>query len=136
LIVGFCGETDEQFANTFEMVKDVKFDKVHSAAYSNRQGTIASRKMIDDVEEDIKKERLRIINAEQEKIVASINSDLKGKTQEVLVEGRKKGKWFGRNRNDKLVFFDSDDVNAGEMINVKIKETSPWYLEGSINNGI
>ena len=118
------------------MVKDVKFDKVHSAAYSNRQGTIASRKMIDDVEEDIKKERLRIINAEQEKIVASINSDLKGKTQEVLVEGRKKGKWFGRNRNDKLVFFDSDDVNAGEMINVKIKETSPWYLEGSINNGI
>ena len=136
LIVGFCGETDEQFANTFEMVKDVKFDKVHSAAYSNRQGTIASRKMIDDVEEDIKKERLRIINAEQEKIVASINSDLKGKTQEVLVEGRKKGKWFGRNRNDKLVFFDSDDVNAGEMINVKIKETGPWYLEGSINNGI
>jgi tRNA-2-methylthio-N6-dimethylallyladenosine synthase len=92
--------------------------------------------MIDDVEEDIKKERLRIINDEQEKIVASINSNLKGKTQDILVEGRKKGKWFGRNRNDKLVFFDSDNVNAGEMINVKIKETSPWYLEGSMSNDI
>lgn len=136
LIVGFCGETDEQFANTLEMIKDVKFDKVHSAAYSTREGTIASRKMIDDVEEDIKKERLRIINDEQEKIVASINSNLKGKAQDILVEGRKKGKWFGRNRNDKLVFFDSDNVNAGEMINVKIKETSPWYLEGSMSNDI
>ena len=54
LIVGFCGETDEQFLNTLNMVKDIKFDKVHSAAYSNREGTIASRKMVDDIREEVK----------------------------------------------------------------------------------
>jgi len=132
LIVGFCGETDQQFSNTLEMIKDIKFDKVHSAAYSTREGTIASRKMVDDVNETVKKERLQIINDEQEKIVAGINAELKGEIQEILVEGRKKGKWFGRNRNDKLVFFYSDNMKSGQMIDVKITETSPWYLEGSI----
>ena len=132
LIVGFCGETDQQFSNTLEMIKDIKFDKVHSAAYSTREGTIASRKMVDDVNETVKKERLQIINDEQEKIVAGINAELKGEIQEILVEGRKKGKWFGRNRNDKLVFFYSDNMKSGQMIDVKINETSPWYLEGSI----
>ena len=132
LIVGFCGETDQQFSNTLEMIKDIKFDKVHSAAYSNREGTIAFRKMVDDVKEDVKKERLQIINDEQEKIVTGINAELNGTIQEILVESRKKGKWFGRNRNDKLVFFESDDVKSGQMIDVKIYETSPWYLEGSI----
>ena len=134
LIVGFCGETDRQFLNTLEMIKDIKFDKVHSAAYSTREGTIASRKMLDDVDEGVKKERLQIINNEQEKIVTGINAELKGEIQEILVEGRKKGKWFGRNRNDKLVFFDSEDMKSGQMIDVKINETSPWYLEGSIYN--
>ena len=132
LIVGFCGETDQQFSNTLEMIKDIKFDKVHSAAYSTREGTIAFRKMVDDVKEDVKKERLQIINDEQEKIVTGINAELNGTIQEILVESRKKGKWFGRNRNDKLVFFESDDVKSGQMIDVKIYETSPWYLEGSI----
>ena len=134
LIVGFCGETDEQFLNTLNMVKDIKFDKVHSAAYSNREGTIASRKMVDDIREEVKKERLQIINDTQEEIVTVINSGLKEKKQEVLVEGRKKGKWFGRNRNDKLVFFTNDDMRAGQVVDVKITETSPWYLEGSIHN--
>tara|TARA_B100000686_G_scaffold350488_1_gene446597 strand:+ start:160 stop:1368 length:1209 start_codon:yes stop_codon:yes gene_type:complete len=134
LIVGFCGETDEQFLNTLNMVKDIKFDKVHSAAYSNREGTIASRKMVDDIREEVKKERLQIINDTQEEIVTVINSGLKEKMQEVLVEGRKKGKWFGRNRNDKLVFFTNDDMRAGQVVDVKITETSPWYLEGSIHN--
>ena len=114
------------------MIKDIKFDKVHSAAYSTREGTIAFRKMVDDVKEDVKKERLQIINDEQEKIVTGINAELNGTIQEILVESRKKGKWFGRNRNDKLVFFESDDVKSGQMIDVKIYETSPWYLEGSI----
>ena len=73
-----------------------------------------------------------IFNDEQEKIVTGINAELNGTIQEILVESRKKGKWFGRNRNDKLVFFESDAVKSGQMIDVKIYETSPWYLEGSI----
>ena len=131
LIVGFCGESDKQFANTLKMIKDVKFDKIHSAAYSDRPGTIAHRKMLDDVPEDVKKERLKIINSEQENIATELNDKFKGRCEEVLVEDTKKGRWFGRNRNDKLVFFDSEETFAGEVVKVNIEATSPWFLEGS-----
>ena len=131
LIVGFCGESDKQFENTLKMIKDVKFDKIHSAAYSDRPGTIAHRKMVDDVPEDVKKERLKRINSEQETIATELNSKLKGRNAEVLVENTKKGRWFGRNRNDKLVFFDSKDTFAGEVVKINIEQTSPWFLEGT-----
>ena len=131
LIVGFCGESDKQFENTLKMIKDVKFDKIHSAAYSDRPGTIAHRKMLDDVPEDVKKERLKIINSEQENIATELNDKFKGRCEEVLVEDTKKGRWFGRNRNDKLVFFDSEETFAGEVVKVTIEDTSPWFLEGS-----
>ena len=131
LIVGFCGESDKQFENTLKMIKDVKFDKIHSAAYSDRPGTIAHRKMVDDVPEDVKKERLKLINSEQETIATELNSKLKGRNAEVLVENTKKGRWFGRNRNDKLVFFDSKDTFAGEVVKINIEQTSPWFLEGT-----
>ena len=134
LIVGFCGETDQQFESTLKLVRDIKFDKVHSAAYSTRKGTIADRKMIDNVPEEIKKDRLRQINDEQEGISTKINSRVLGECHEVLVEGTKDGRWFGRNRNDKLVFFDSAETEKGDMTIVKIEETSPWFLQGSLYN--
>jgi len=134
LIVGFCGETDQQFESTLQLVRDIKFDKVHSAAYSTRKGTIADRKMIDNVPEEIKKDRLRQINDEQEGISSEINSRVLGECHEVLVEGKKDGRWFGRNRNDKLVFFDSAETEKGDMTIVKIEETSPWFLQGSLYN--
>ena len=134
LIVGFCGETDQQFESTLQLVRDIKFDKVHSAAYSTRKGTIADRKMIDNVPEEIKKDRLRQINDEQEGISTEINSRILGECHEVLVEGTKDGRWFGRNRNDKLVFFDSAETEKGDMTIVKIEETSPWFLQGSLYN--
>ena len=134
LIVGFCGETDQQFESTLQLVRDIKFDKVHSAAYSTRKGTIADRKMIDNVPEEIKKDRLRQINDEQEGISTEINSRVLGECHEVLVEGTKDGRWFGRNRNDKLVFFDSTETEKGDMTIVKIEETSPWFLQGSLYN--
>ena len=130
LIVGFCGETDEQFQDSLNLIEDIKFDKVHSAAYSTRTGTIADRKMVDDVPDDVKKDRLIQINQSQEKIVTKINENLLHKTFDVLIEGQKNDKWFGRNRNDKLVFLDDSDVSAGDTINVKITKTSPWYLNG------
>ena len=134
LIVGFCGETDQQFESTLQLVRDIKFDKVHSAAYSTRKGTIADRKMIDNIPEEIKKDRLRQINDEQEGISTKINSRVLGECHEVLVEGTKDGRWFGRNRNDKLVFFDSAETEKGDMTIVKIEETSPWFLQGSLYN--
>ncbi len=130
LIVGFCGETDEQFERTAELVRDIGFDKVHAAAYSTRPGTISARLMKDDVPEDEKQRRLKVIEGIQESVSTRINSRLMDTTQRVLVEGRRKGRWFGRNRNDKLVFFDSPDDLKGQMMDVRIERTSPWSLQG------
>ena len=131
LIVGFCGETNSQFENTLNLIRDVRFDKIHTAAYSVRSGTIAHRQYNDDVPDDVKKDRLQIIDSEQQTILSEINSGLMGKTQEILIEGKKKGRWFGRNRNDKLVFFDDGNCKPGDMVDIEIKETSPWFLHGS-----
>ena len=132
LIVGFCGETEDQFERTVELVRDIKFDKVHAAAYSTRPGTIAARLMRDDVPEEEKRRRLKVIEELQEEVSTEINSKLLGSTQQALVEGRRRGRLFGRNRNDKLVFFDSDDDLTGEMVSVRIECTSPWSLQGAL----
>jgi tRNA-2-methylthio-N6-dimethylallyladenosine synthase len=132
LIVGFCGETDEQFQRTLELVRDIRFDKVHSAAYSTREGTIASRMMEDDIPHEVKQERLKAIEELQEQVVTEINARLLGQTMEVLVEGRRRGKWFGRNRNDKLVFFENNLDRTGELVNVRIDQTGPWSLQGTL----
>jgi tRNA-2-methylthio-N6-dimethylallyladenosine synthase len=131
LIVGFCGETEEQFERTLEMVRDMKFDKVHAAAYSTRPGTIASRTMEDDVPHEEKQRRLKAIDALQETVSADINATLQGTTQNILVEGRKRGRWFGRTRNDKLVYFDNEINRTGEMVNMLIEKTGPWSLQGT-----
>jgi len=132
IIVGFSGESESQFEKTLELVRDIKFDKVHVAAYSNRPGTIASRTMEDDVPDEDKQLRLKAIEALQEDVVSKINSKLSNEKIEILVEGQKRGKWYGRNRNDKLVFFESVDDRTGEMLNVRVKKTGPWSLQGSL----
>ena len=77
--------------------------------------------MVDDVPPEVKKDRLIQINEAQEKIVTKINENLLNETFDVLIEGKKEDKWFGRNRNDKLVFLDDTDVSAGETINVRMR---------------
>ena len=132
LIVGFCGETESQFERTVEMVRDIRFDKVHAAAYSSRPGTIAARTMTDDVPTEEKNARLKVIEDLQEQILTEINSGLRGRTAEVLVEDRKRDKWFGRNRNDKLVYFEDDQDRKGEVVNLRIDTTGPWSLQGTL----
>ena len=135
VIVGFCGETDAQFEETLSLIEDIRFDKVHAAAYSNRPGTIAERMLIDDVPQDEKKLRLKAIEILQERIATEINSQMLGHTFDVLVEGRKRGKWFGRNRNDKLVFINDGSPDAtlsGKMVKVNVQKTAPWSLQGTI----
>lgn len=131
LIVGFCGETEAQFERTAEMVREIRFDKVHAAAYSTRPGTIAARLMQDDVPQDEKKRRLKAIEEIQESVAADINAKLLNTTQRILVEGKRRGRWFGRNRNDKLIFFDSPNDRKGEMVDVRIKRAGPWSLQGT-----
>jgi tRNA-2-methylthio-N6-dimethylallyladenosine synthase len=132
VIVGFCGETEAQFERTVELIRDIKFDKVHAAAYSTREGTIAARTMEDGVPQEEKRARLDVIEELQKRILTDINAPLEGQTVEVLVEDRKRGKWYGRNRNDKLVFFDDGEDRKGEMVNVAIDQAGPWSLQGTL----
>jgi len=130
VIVGFSNETEEEFQRTVKVLTDVEFDKVHISKYSTRPGTIASRKMIDNVSDAEKKQRKAVLEQVQEKIQREKNATLKGQTVEVLVEDSSKGKWRGRTRGDKLTFIDDDHIVPGSVLNVEITETSPWSLQG------
>jgi tRNA-2-methylthio-N6-dimethylallyladenosine synthase len=133
IIVGFPSEIEDQFQQTVDLLTELKFDAVHLAAYSPRPGTIAARELADDVPASEKKRRLAVLEKLQENIVTEINNELKGKTIEILVEGKQRGKWYGRTGTDKLVFF-SDDANyMGKLVNLRIELSSPWSLQGMVN---
>ncbi|MEA3442228.1 MAG: tRNA (N6-isopentenyl adenosine(37)-C2)-methylthiotransferase MiaB [Chloroflexota bacterium] len=130
VIVGFPGETEDQFEHTFGLLKEIKFDVVHIAAYSPRPGTIAWREHEDNIPSEIKKRRRDKIEELQKNIAGEINAYFKGKTVEILVEDKKKGKWYGRTRNNKLVFSQNDADQSGKLVKIKIDKTSPWALQG------
>jgi len=131
VIVGFCGETEDQFRGTMDLLESVGFDKVHVAAYSPREGTIAYRKQEDTVPLAEKRERVRRVEELQERVAGRINGRLLGATVEALVDGRERGKWRGRTRTDKLVFFqDGDRDYHGRMVNLRVTRTGPWSLQG------
>ena len=132
VIVGFPGEGEEQFQRTFDLLRQLRFDTVHVACYSPRPGTIAARKLRDDVSAEEKRRRRERIEELQERIATEINSQLLGETVEVLVEARKKGKWQGRTRTNKLVFFSGESDHLGKLVNVKVEKTGPWALQGSL----
>jgi tRNA-2-methylthio-N6-dimethylallyladenosine synthase len=132
IIVGFPTETEEQFERTVKLLTDLRFDAVHVAVYSPREGTLAAREMQDDIGSAEKKRRLTTIEQLQEKIAAEINAALLGQSLEILVEGKQKGKWFGRTRTDKPVFFESDENWYGKLATIRIDRTSPWSLQGTV----
>jgi tRNA-2-methylthio-N6-dimethylallyladenosine synthase len=132
VIVGFPGETEEQFGRTLSLIEEIKFVTVHAAIYSPRPGTIATRKYADDVPSEIKKGRFNKIEAIQTKIACEMNSQLLNSVVRVLVEGQKKGKWYGRTTNDRLVFFEDGGSWLGRLVNIKISKTSPWSLQGNL----
>jgi len=129
LIVGFPGESDEQFRHSVDLLSEIRYDTVHVACYSPRAGTIAA-KMPDDVPASEKNRRLHVIEELQEDIVTDINNRLLGRTVDVLVEGKIRGKWRGRTRSDKLVFFEAPGDYRGLLVDIKIDKTGPWSLHG------
>ena len=131
LIVGFPGETSEQYENSLDLIRELKFDKVHCAAYSTRPGTIADRTMVDDVSQDEKSRRLKEVDSVQEDILRYINSELVGNELEVLVEGQKNGRWQSRTRTDKIVFFDHDNVKIGDVVSVTVESSTAWSLQAT-----
>ena len=130
IIVGFCGETEAEFQETLALLEEVRFDKVHVAAYSPRPGTIAERKMADDVPAEVKKQRLHAVEALEERISTELNARLQGTDQEVLVEGKRDGRWFGRTRTNKLVHF-AGETAVGEVVTVRIEKATAWSLQGT-----
>jgi tRNA-2-methylthio-N6-dimethylallyladenosine synthase len=131
LIVGFPGETEDQFQRSMELVADLRFSKVHCAAYSTRPGTMAYRYMDDDVPQADKARRLKMVDQLQESILEDSNRSLIGQTLEVLVDGQNKGKWRGRTRTDKLVFFNDGGERLGQLVDVRIDGAGPWSLQGT-----
>ncbi|MBN1429256.1 MAG: tRNA (N6-isopentenyl adenosine(37)-C2)-methylthiotransferase MiaB [Anaerolineae bacterium] len=133
IIVGFPGETEEQFQETYHVLADLKLDKAHVAMYSPRPNTLSARTMPDDVAPEEKKRRLWALDELQAQIVAEINSQFLGQITEVLVEDQHRGKWRGRTRQNKLVFFKDDaDDWRGKLANVEITWTGPWSMQGRL----
>ncbi len=141
VIVGFPGETAEQFQRTLDLVRELRFDVVHVAAYSPRPGTAAAR-LVDNVPAEEKERRRAAIEEAQTEIAAEINAQLLGRDVELLVDGLQGGRWRGRTRTNKLVFFDADgdasradarsDTNwLGRLVQARIIWTGPWSMRAS-----
>jgi tRNA-2-methylthio-N6-dimethylallyladenosine synthase len=132
IIVGFPGESDAQFQRTYDLLADLKLDKAHLAMYSPRPHTVSERRMADDVPLDEKKRRLRALEDLQAEVLSEINQRYLGQTVEVLVEGEHRGKWQGRTRQNKLVFFEAHADWRGRLADVEIVWTGPWSMQGRL----
>jgi len=132
IIVGFPGETHEQFMKTYDILEELKLDKIHLARYSPRPNTVSDRRMEDDVSEDEKRERFQMLDDLQARVVAEINTQYLGQHIEVLVEDEHKGKWRGRTPQNKLVFFEADGDWKGKLATVEITWTGPWSMQARL----
>lgn len=130
VIVGFPGESDKQFQNTYDLLADLKLDVVHLARYSPRTGTYSARFLPDDVSSEEKMRRFRLVEDLQEKISAEINAAYLDRPVEVLFEGNSKHRWRGRTPTNKLVFIESPENLLGLERTVRITWTGPWSMLG------
>lgn len=137
IIVGFPGETEEQFADTLSLMEEVRFSTVYAAAYSPRPGTLAA-KWGDDVPEAVKKDRLERLNAVQSGISLEQHQALKGGTTEIMVESADSHRpntpqWKGRTRQNRLVFIPRGEEDLmGKLVKVRIERVSPWAMQGAV----
>jgi tRNA-2-methylthio-N6-dimethylallyladenosine synthase len=132
IIVGFPGESEAHFMGTYRLLEELRLDVAHLARYSTRPGTVAARKMNDDVPESEKMRRFRLLEELQEKIVSEINAGYLGKQTPVLFEEKIKKRWKGRTPTNKLVFAESDADLRGQVRPVKITWTGPWSMIGEL----
>jgi tRNA-2-methylthio-N6-dimethylallyladenosine synthase len=135
IIVGFPGETEEQFQKTYGMLAELKLDKIHTARYSPRPGTVSERNMEDDVSEAEKWRRFYLIDDLHKEISEEKMKRWLGQTVEVLVEEKHKGRWRGRTPQNKLVFFADPRNLKGELVQVRINHTGAWSMSGKAVDG-
>lgn len=134
LIVGFPGETQDEFMNTVRLVEDLCFDACNTAAYSPRPHTPAAN-WEGQIPEEEKYERLRFLNTVVGEVSHRRNKRYLGRTVEVLVEGRSErsaDRLTGRTRTNKVVNFVGSDSLVGELVDVEIEAANPWALRGSL----
>ncbi|WP_223070425.1 tRNA (N6-isopentenyl adenosine(37)-C2)-methylthiotransferase MiaB [Paenibacillus caui] len=136
IIVGFPGETDEQFEETLSLVREVGYDSAYTFIYSPREGTPAAS-MKDDIPMEVKKERLYRLNEAIQECSRESSEQFKGQIVEVLVEGRSKNNaevLSGRTRTNKLVHFEGAPELIGTFVHVEITDPMTWYIKGKIVN--
>ena len=134
IIVGFPGETEEDFQKTLDVVKEVEYDSIYSFIYSPRKGTPAAV-MENQIPEEIQKERFNRLVDLQNSISRKFNENAVGKTFKVLVDGKSKNKdgvYMSRTENNRIVHFECDKDYTGQFINVKITRADTFALYGEI----
>lgn len=134
LIVGFPGETEEDFQKTVTLLEDIRFDMVHTAAYSPREGTVAAKR-VDKITNDEKQRRLRVTNQLQAEIGHDINQKLIGRTLPVLFDSmapKREGYLMGRTEGDKIVFAQADASLMGKIVLVQVKSATAWSMEADV----
>lgn len=133
MMTGFCGETEEEHRETLSLLEYVKYDFGFMFAYSERPGTLAEKKMEDDVPFEVKKRRLAEIILLQQKHSLFHTEQFVGKTVEVLIEGASKKSdthWKGRNSQNAVVVFPKGDEKLGDLVNVYIEGCTSATLIG------
>jgi tRNA-2-methylthio-N6-dimethylallyladenosine synthase len=132
IIVGFPGESEEQFQHTYDLLAELKMDVAHLARYSPRPGTVATRRMDDDIPAEEKMRRFRLLEDLQAQITGEINSHYLGETIPVLFEELIKGRWKGRTETNKLVFVETKENLLGQVRQVAVTWTGPWSMQARL----
>jgi len=132
IIVGFCGETEANFKKTVKLMTEIKYDMAYISQYSPRPGTGAERAFKDDIPEEVKKKREKILNEILKKTALEYNQKFIGKNTTVLVEQIKNKKLSGKNREFKTVRFTGPKKLIGQFAKIKITEASSWGLSGKM----
>ena len=134
MITGFCGETEEDHQDTLSLMEYVKYDFGFMFAYSERPGTLAAKKMEDDVPHETKKRRLsEIINLQQQHGLYRMQR-MVGKTVEILIEGDSKKSsehWMGRNSQNAVAVFPKADEKIGDLVMVRVDDCTSATLIGT-----
>lgn len=136
IIVGFPGETEEDFEDTLDVVRKVGFEQVFMFIYSRRKGTVAD-KMENQIPENIKHKRFDKLKELVEKQIEENNNKYVGTVQKILIDGTSKTNektLSGRTDSNKIVIIEADKSYINKTVNVKIVENCVWYLKGEILN--
>lgn len=135
LIVGFPGETEEDFQATLQLLKDIRYDMAYTFIFSKRSGTPAAT-MEDQVPEEVKRVRLQALMDVQNEISLELNKEMEGKVYEIIVEGPSRNDedvWFGRTSGNKMILFPKDEaLQIGQTVNARVDRAQTWILYGTI----